>query len=165
MSLSGGRRRQPLPVSGLETPPSPNSLNPLVDPPHTGDGIAASAGPKPESPPRILVVDDERLIADTLVHILNLSGFVATAVYSGDDALAALPRDRPDIVLSDVKMPGRNGVETGILIRKRCPDIRIVLFSGQAGVDDVHESIQRHGFELWRKPIHPQELVRRLRAN
>jgi CheY-like chemotaxis protein len=118
-----------------------------------------------EQKTRILVVDDEQLIADTLVRILNLSGFEATAAYSGESALDLLPELCPEIVLTDVKMPGRNGIETGILIRERCPDIRVVLFSGQAGVGDVIEEARGsgHGFELWRKPIHPRELVRRLR--
>ncbi len=115
---------------------------------------------------RILVVDDEMLIADTLVRILNLNGFAATAVYSGEAALAASPGFCPDIVLTDVRMPGRNGIETGILIRQQCPSTRIVLFSGQAGVSGLMDQARRdgHNFELWPKPIHPKELVRRLRA-
>jgi CheY-like chemotaxis protein len=126
---------------------------------------SSSGRQRAEQHTRILVVDDEQLIADTLVRILNLSGFEATAAYSGESALDLLPELCPEIVLTDVKMPGRNGIETGILIRERCPDIRVVLFSGQAGVGDVIEEARGsgHGFELWRKPIHPRELVRRLR--
>lgn len=114
---------------------------------------------------RVLVVDDEHLIADTLARILNLSGFVAHAVYSGEAALEVLPSLCPDIVLTDVRMPGRNGIETGILVRAQCPQTRVVLFSGQAGVSDMMEQArsQGHGFELWPKPIHPKELVKRLR--
>lgn len=116
-------------------------------------------------PMRILVVDDEQLIADTLVRILNLHGFAATATYSGDAALDLLPRLCPDIVLTDVRMPGRDGIETGVLIREQCPEARIVLFSGQAGIGGLGDEArgQGHGFELWPKPIHPRELVRRLR--
>ncbi len=126
---------------------------------------SSSGRQRAEQQTRILVVDDEQLIADTLVRILNLSGFEATAAYSGESALDLLPQLCPEIVLTDVKMPGRNGIETGILIRERCPDIRVVLFSGQASVGDVIEEARGsgHGFELWRKPIHPRELVRRLR--
>ncbi len=114
---------------------------------------------------RILIVDDEQLIADTLVRILNINGFTASAAYSGDSALDALHGFCPDIVLTDVRMPGRNGIETGILIRKECPETRVVLFSGQAGVSDLMQQAHRdgYGFELWPKPLHPKELVRRLR--
>ncbi len=117
-------------------------------------------------PTRVLVVDDERLIADTLASILNMSGFVAGAVYSGEAALEAVPVLCPDIVLTDIRMPGRDGIETGVMIRKQCPHTRVVLFSGQAGTSDVMDKAREHGheFELWPKPIHPKELVRRLRA-
>ena len=135
--------------------------------------LAASADHSEESssptgkrrPQRILIVDDEQLIADTLVRILNLNGFAASAVYSGESALEAIESFCPDIVLTDVRMPGRNGIETGILIRKQCPEIRVVLFSGQAGVSDLMRQARHngHGFELWPKPLHPKELVRRLR--
>ena len=116
-------------------------------------------------PTTILIVDDEQLIADTLSHILNRSGFVAKAVYSGDAALACVPDLCPNIVLTDVHMPSRDGIETGILIRQRCPKTRVILFSGQSGISDVMEKTLRegYGFELWPKPIHPRELVRRLR--
>jgi len=116
-------------------------------------------------PVKILIVDDEQLIADTLSHILNKSGFAAKAVYSGEAALASVPELCPDIVLTDVHMPGRDGIETGILIRQRCPKTRVVLFSGQSGISDSMEKMLRegYGFELWLKPIHPKELVRRLR--
>ena len=116
---------------------------------------------------KVLIVDDEQLIADTLSHILNKSGFVAKAVYSGEAALAALLKFYPDIVLSDVRMPGRNGIETGILIRQQCPQVRVVLFSGQAGISDLmqKEMQEGYGFELWPKPIHPKELVQRLRGS
>ncbi len=115
---------------------------------------------------RVLVVDDERLIADTLTTILNLSGFEARAVYSGEQALEAVPDHCPDIVLTDVRMPGRNGIETGREILKHCPHIRIVLFSGQANVAGLVDAANRetHSFELWSKPLHPKDLVRRLRA-
>ncbi len=114
---------------------------------------------------RVLVVDDEQLIADTLARILNLNGFAANAVYSGDAALAALDSVCPNIVLSDVRMPGRSGIEIGILIRQQCPETRVVLFSGQAGVSALMDQAREngYGFELWPKPLHPRELVRRLR--
>lgn len=114
---------------------------------------------------RVLIVDDEQIIADTLTSILNLSGFQARAVYSGEQALEAVPEFCPDIVLSDVRMPGRNGIDTGREIHNRCPQARIVLFSGQAGTAGLIEKARRegYGFELWSKPLHPKELVRRLR--
>lgn len=116
-------------------------------------------------PRRVLVVDDEQLIADTLVRILNLNGFVAEAVYSGEAALDVAIAMCPEIVLTDVRMPGRNGIETGILIRHHCPNTQVVLLSGQAGIGDMMEQARNagHPFELWSKPIHPRDLLNRLR--
>jgi CheY-like chemotaxis protein len=115
---------------------------------------------------RVLVVDDEQLIADTITKILNMNQFYATAVYSGDAALEATQTFCPDIVITDVRMPGRNGIETGILLREMCPHARIVLLSGQAGISEIIKQAEAagHRFELWPKPIHPRELVARLRA-
>ncbi len=127
---------------------------------------ANGAGPCASRRTRILVVDDEHLIADTLTSILNLSGFEAQAAYSGEQALEAVPDHCPDIVLTDVRMPGRNGIETGREILKRCPHIRVVLFSGQANVAGLVDAASRENgnFQLWSKPLHPRDLVRRLRA-
>lgn len=131
-----------------------------------GSTVDDALGSVPPRPMRVLVIDDEQIIADTLTSILNLSGFEARAVYSGEQALEAVPNYCPDIVLSDVRMPGRSGIDTGREIRKQCPAIRVVLFSGQAGTAGLIEKARRegYGFELWSKPLHPKELVRRLRA-
>ena len=118
------------------------------------------------SAPRVLVVDDEALIADTIVQILNRNGFIAEAVYSGVDAIEAARRHCPELVLSDVLMPNIDGVEAAIAIRELCPDTRIVLFSGQAAtVEILARACKRgHDFELLPKPIHPTQLIRHLRS-
>jgi CheY-like chemotaxis protein len=115
--------------------------------------------------PRILVVDDEALIADTIVQILNRNGFVAEAAYSGAEAIDLATRHCPELVLSDVMMPHVDGVEAAIAIREACPDTRIVLFSGQAAtVEILARARQRgHEFELLPKPIHPTQLIKHLR--
>ena len=84
--------------------------------------------------PRILVVDDERRIADTLSEILELAGFHVMVAYDGWEALEKAARFHPDYLLSDVLMPRMNGVELAIAIRKIYPAAKILLFSGQAGI-------------------------------
>jgi len=115
---------------------------------------------------RVLVVDDERLITDTICAILKESGFDATGAYSGPDAISAARKQRPDIVLSDVLMPRMSGVELGIQLRSEFPDIKIFLFSGQAATTAmIHRAeAEGHYFELFPKPIHPEELISRLRG-
>jgi CheY-like chemotaxis protein len=111
--------------------------------------------------PRILVVDDERRIADTLAEILQMSGFHVATAYDGWEALRVAARFRPECVLSDVLMPRMSGVDLGIALRKMYPGTRVLLFSGQAGISDLLLDGQRQGFEfeLIAKPIHPLKLI------
>jgi CheY-like chemotaxis protein len=114
---------------------------------------------------RVLVVDDHRLIAETLVEILRNAGFVAEAAYDGWEALGVASRFSPDCVLSDVLMPRMNGVELAIAIRNKYPATTILLFSGQAGISEILQEGQHRGyqFELIPKPIHPLRLIERLK--
>lgn len=114
---------------------------------------------------RILVVDDEHLITDTICAILNDNGFDANPAYSGSEALEAARDLRPDIVLSDVLMPRMSGVELGIALRREFPEMKLFLFSGQAATSEmIHRAeADGHRFDLFPKPIHPEELIARLR--
>ena len=136
-----------------------NTLKPELHP-NSGNG-ADHQVPNP----RILVVDDEALIADTIVQILNRNGFIAEAAYSGHEAIALAKRHCPELVLSDVMMPHVDGVEAAIQIREACPDTRIVLFSGQAATVEILARARERGheFELLPKPIHPTQLIKHLR--
>lgn len=115
--------------------------------------------------PRVLVVDDEKRIADSLCEILQSSGFQAIAAYDGWTALDAAARFNPDYLLSDVLMPRMNGVELAIAIRQACPKAKILLFSGQAGISEILEDGKKRGFtfDLVSKPIHPLKLVEMLK--
>jgi CheY-like chemotaxis protein len=115
--------------------------------------------------PRVLVVDDQKIIADTISEILESAGFHALAAYDGLAALEAAALFRPDYLLSDVLMPRMDGVELAIAIRKSQPAARIVLFSGQAGISEILQRGRKEGyeFELIAKPIHPLKLIERLR--
>jgi CheY-like chemotaxis protein len=110
---------------------------------------------------KVLVVDDERLIADTVSEILKGAGFHVVTAYDGWGALESAGRFRPDYLLSDVLMPKMNGVELAIAIQKIHPATKILLFSGQAGISETLLSGQRHGlkYELIAKPIHPLKLI------
>jgi CheY-like chemotaxis protein len=114
--------------------------------------------------PKVLVADDERLIADTLAMILRQNGFEAYAVYSGEEALAKAKSFQPDMLISDVVMTGIDGVETAIRMRARLPGLRVLLFSGQAATANLLEEArtQGHDFELLQKPVHPTDLLAKI---
>lgn len=113
---------------------------------------------------RIFVVDDERRIADTLAIILRNSGHEARAFYDAESALHQFDLLCPELLISDVVMPGMNGVQLAILIRERFPECRILLFSGQASTVNILKMAgnREHKFELLEKPIHPAELLARV---
>jgi DNA-binding NtrC family response regulator len=116
--------------------------------------------------PKILIVDDEKRIADNLCKILNLSGFDAVAAYDGWSALQVVAKACPDYLLSDVLMPRMNGVELAIAVHTSCAKAKVLLFSGQAGISEILESAKSRGFtfELIAKPIHPLKLIEQLKA-
>ena len=128
----------------------------------------ADGDPVPSlAPTRILVVDDEPLIADAIVQILNRSGFIAEAAYGGREAIDTARRISPELILSDVLMPHVDGVEAAITIQKFLPETRIVLFSGQAATVEILARARTRGynFELLAKPLHPTQLIKHLRQN
>ena len=115
--------------------------------------------------PKVLVVDDQRLIADTIAEFLGDAGFHATPAYDGWTALEIAAKLQPDFLLCDVLMPRMNGVQLAIAARRKYPETKILLFSGQAGISDILLEGQRQGFdfELIPKPIHPLKLIERLK--
>jgi CheY-like chemotaxis protein len=115
--------------------------------------------------PRVLVADDEQVIANTLAIILNQAGFEARAVYSGEKAIESLDSFQPDMLISDVIMTGMTGIEAAIATREKRPSCKILLFSGQAATADLLEKAraQGHEFEILAKPVHPTDLLAKLR--
>jgi DNA-binding response OmpR family regulator len=113
---------------------------------------------------RVFVVDDEKLISDTLSAILCLHGYDAHAFYDAQSALAACEKLTPEIVISDVMMPGMNGIEMAVQIRERFPQCRILLFSGQSSTQGFLEAARIDGyvFEYLTKPVHPKDILARL---
>ena len=115
---------------------------------------------------KIIVVDDEPIIVDTLVDILTGEGHEALAVSNGKAAIEWAGMVRPDAVVTDVVMPGLDGVETAKEIRKLLPSCRIILFSGQAASTDLVSKARAEGyiFEVLAKPINPDLLLKKLNS-
>jgi CheY-like chemotaxis protein len=113
----------------------------------------------------IFVVDDEKAIAETLAIILEKSGFVATSFTNPLEALEKAPTKSPVLLLSDVFMPELSGVDLAVQIKEKCPNCKILLFSGQAETNDLLAAARKqgHNFPLVAKPIHPADLILRIR--
>jgi CheY-like chemotaxis protein len=110
---------------------------------------------------RIFVVDDEPVIASSLAAILQMNGFSARFFICPLAALAAARSESPDLVISDVAMPGISGIELAIQMRAQYPNSKILLFSGQAATLDLLEGARAQGydFRLLQKPVFPSELL------
>ena len=115
---------------------------------------------------RVLIVDDEQMIADTLAQILNARGFEARAIFSGEQAVPAAEESRPEILLTDVIMRGISGIDVAVSVSKMLPECRVILFSGQASTADLLDKAKEQGyqFEIIAKPIHPKDLLKMLRT-
>ncbi len=122
--------------------------------------IHAPAGAK------ILVVDDERSIADTLCEILRKAGYECKPAYSAMDALDALDEFGPRLIISDVMMPDMNGIEMAKTIRGEHPECTVVLFSGNAATHDllVNSRAEGYYFDVLAKPMPPRDLVAKVAA-
>jgi CheY-like chemotaxis protein len=132
---------------------------PLVEVPKTNIDVLPG-----KQRPAVLVVDDERIIANTLSVILTKSGFLTMAAYDGASALELAESFRPDLLISDVVMPEMTGIELAITLTQRLPNCKVLLFSGQAATVDLLEKARKtgHDFTTLTKPVHPTEMLRHI---
>jgi DNA-binding NtrC family response regulator len=110
---------------------------------------------------RVLIVDDEGNITDTLVKIFEGVGYEARGVYSAESARAILQTWSPHLAIIDVRLPAMNGIDLAKLMNAEYPDCRLILLSGQAETADLLEVSVNEGyaFEILAKPTHPRALL------
>ena len=116
---------------------------------------------------RVLVVDDESSVADTLAQILNFRGYEAASVYSLAQAFAWLESNGIcDAVISDVVMDGAmSGIDLAIKLGSVSPQCKVLLISGNNLTADLLKAAgqQGHTFKVLPKPVHPDVILQRLR--
>src|SRR4051794_1099460 len=109
----------------------------------------------------ILVVDDDLDVLDTVTTIIRGAGHRVAAASCGDDALDLLDSDFPlDLLVTDIVMPGINGVNLAQLVRSRRPTIRILYISGYSDTPEVRRSGSQMLGKLLKKPLLPRDLRR-----
>ena len=116
---------------------------------------------------RVLVVDDEQLVADTLTLVFGKSGFDARAAYSANHGLERAREFKPDLLLCDVTMPGRDGLDLVKDITREMPDCRILILTGfYSNLEVVRDAAQLLSVSLpvMTKPCQPDDLLREAAA-
>ncbi|HEY0263158.1 MAG TPA: response regulator [Granulicella sp.] len=112
---------------------------------------------------RILVVDDERIVADTLRMIFSKHGFDVRARYDVDEALRCVKDFVPELVLCDISMPGRDGLELLQEVSRLLPECRLLVLTGNyANLGRVREQAMRlaRPAGILTKPCQPDDLLR-----
>jgi two-component system nitrogen regulation response regulator NtrX len=109
--------------------------------------------------PKILVVDDEAAIRESLRMILEYEGYEVALAPTGQDALAALDRDGPDLVFLDIKMPGMDGLEVLDRVRGENDNLPVVMISGHATVSTAVEATKRGAFDFIEKPLESERVL------
>ncbi|MCP4270180.1 MAG: response regulator, partial [Candidatus Brocadiaceae bacterium] len=102
---------------------------------------------------KILVVDDNIDYCEGIIDFLEMEGFDAVGVHDGFKALEAIKKERFDMILMDVKMPGMDGVETFQQLKKVSPEIPTILMTAYAVEDRIREALQGGVFGAFIKPV------------
>ncbi|HEX7241301.1 MAG TPA: sigma-54 dependent transcriptional regulator [Longimicrobiaceae bacterium] len=109
--------------------------------------------------PKILVIDDETAILDTLRILLKREGFDVRTAVGGREGLERLAEVRPDVVLSDVRMPGVGGLEVLLAAREADPTLPVILMTAQASLQTAIRAVNEGAFYYIQKPFANDELV------
>ena len=111
------------------------------------------------TPIRILLVDDETGILDTLRILLRGNGYDVVSAVSGKEAVEMLPEACPDIVLTDIRMPGMTGLEVMARAREVDPEIAVILMTAQASLQTAVRAVNEGAYYYLQKPFANEELL------
>ncbi len=105
------------------------------------------------SPAKVLVVDDDPGMLDTLSDVLSATGYETSMASSGRAAIAKAKATRFDLIVMDVQMPGLNGVQTLHALRALDPDLSVLMMTAYTRDELAAESQRTTGFEVLSKPL------------
>ncbi|MDQ3050730.1 MAG: sigma-54 dependent transcriptional regulator [Bacteroidota bacterium] len=103
--------------------------------------------------PKILIIDDEKSIRNTLREILSYEGYEVTEAQDGSEGLKYAEKEKFDIILSDIKMPKMDGIEVLEKLQEITPETPVVMISGHGNIDTAVEAIRKGAFDYISKPL------------
>jgi two-component system, OmpR family, response regulator len=110
----------------------------------------------------LLIVDDEKDFVKLFLKRFERRGFTTAGVHSGQEALEYLTRNDVDIVVLDVKMPGMDGIETLKEIKKRFPQIEVIMLTGHGSVESGIQGMTYGAYDYVMKPFRIEDLIERI---
>ena len=115
---------------------------------------------------KILIVDDEAKVAETLELIFATRGYEVRVAYSAEQAIETLAAWKPDLAIVDVMLPHMNGIELGIALEQNYPECQLLLLSGHPGTAALLEGARArgHNFDILAKPLHPAYILETVRS-
>ena len=123
----------------------------------------ATGGEGTRMRPEMLLVDDEREFVETLCQRLLLRGIGAAVAYHGQEALALLARQEPEVMVLDLKMPGLDGMEVLRRVRRDHPRVEVIILTGHGSARDRERCLQLGAFAYLQKPVEIEELWQTMR--
>jgi DNA-binding response OmpR family regulator len=109
---------------------------------------------------KVLIVEDDRTVQDVLETLLRFDGCEVAVADDGEAALEAVGRDRPDVVLLDVMMPGMDGFEVCRRLKERADAPKVVMVTAKTGAQDERTGREAGADTYLHKPFSPLELIR-----
>ncbi len=103
--------------------------------------------------PKILIIDDEKSIRNTLKEILSYEGYEVTEAPDGIEGIRIAEKEKFDIILSDIKMPKMDGIEVLEKLQEITPETPVVMISGHGNIDTAVEAIRKGAFDYISKPL------------
>ena len=112
---------------------------------------------------KVLLVDDEEAFVNTLAQRLKMRELNVNTVYDGEQALAKVKSEEPDVMILDLKMPGLHGMDVLKEIRKAYPNMQVIILTGHGTEKDEEEARRLGGFDFLRKPADIETLVGKIK--
>ncbi|MHB8789212.1 MAG: response regulator [Desulfobulbaceae bacterium] len=113
---------------------------------------------------KVLLVDDEETYVQTLSERLKMRDLKNDTVYDGSQAIEFVDENEPDVMVLDLKMPGIDGMEVLRQVKKKYPNIQVIILTGHGTDRDEDESRRLGVYDFLKKPVDIEELVNRIKA-
>jgi DNA-binding NtrC family response regulator len=111
---------------------------------------------------KVLLVDDEKEFVETLSERMEARGLKVARAYSGDECLEQIPDEKPDVVILDVLMPGKDGIETLREIKQKYPLIEVMMLTGHGTIETAIDGLKLGAYDYLMKPTETADLIAKI---